>query len=293
MKSTKSLKTPSPKSLLSGVALAVALATPSTAFAFTDFGALIQRVGLQLADWGVQGEQWVETIDNYQKQYEEYRKKWADIKTEVSALISRYNEMIRGPEDGTEITVPIVKTMLLNADTSLSMRAKYYFPDDDGCKQQTAKSILGSFVGTIASAPKARLQLICFKQKELAAMATQENANYNIIITSYDTALKEMKKERPTTTGAREDLQLAFSAFTAARDNEASKHATVLAYIQSQSENLQKSQRDVEALIVRGSTGSSTVIGEAIKAKVIGDIVAGTGVRGVTGIGAGRGGYSN
>lgn len=273
----------SPKSLISLSALVGALVVPSTAFAFTDWGALAQRILLLITTEGTKA------VDYY-KTYEEWDQKRKDLMTDVSKLTEKYNELLKGPEPQDIITIDQVKAMIANPNTTPSLLAKYYFPDQTACKQ-SATSLVGSIVGSSTSSPKAMLEQICLKQKELAAMATQENLNYNIIISSYEDVIKSIKAEKPEKTGERGDVSHNLAAFIAEKEIVSGKHSTLLAYIQNQSDNLQKNQRDVEMVMMRGKSTFNPVLANAAQNAIIAGIISGTS-RGVKGVDSSRA-YAN
>jgi hypothetical protein len=285
MKFTKSLKMTSPKTAMSAIVLTATLAMPSTSFAFTDVGALIQRIAVLGITEGTK-------VADYVKTYEEWSKKWDDIKTEVSKYTEKYNAFIKGPAPADVINIAKVNAMLANSSTTPSTLANYYFNEQTACKQgSSAASLVGSIVVSVSGSPKARLEQLCIKQKELAAMATQENLNYDIIVNSYDVVLKQIKAENPTKTGERDDVALTLAHFVAAKDVEMSKHSTILAYIQNQSDNLQKTQRDVEMVMLRGKQNGGTLLGNAAQTAILTGLITGTNM-GVKGLHSSRG-YAN
>lgn len=291
MKFSKFLKMTSPKSSFRAMALTAALSMHSASvFAFTVFD-IPHTISTGLG-WIEQIGETVEQGTRWRNTYDEWNKKWEDIKTEISKYTEKYNALIKGPAPADVITVAKVNAMLSSSSTTPSTLANYYFADQTACKQGSgAASLIGSVVGSVSGSPKARLEQLCIKQKELAAMATQENLNYNTIIHSYDDVLKQIKAEKPTKTGDRDDVALTLAHFVAGRDNEMSKHTTILAYIQNQSDNLQKTQRDVEMVMMRGKQNGGTVLGNAAQTAVLTGIITGTNM-GVKGLHSSRG-YAN
>jgi hypothetical protein len=293
MKSTKSLLRIAEKSFIGTVILATTM-TWSFAVHASDSLALLQRTGITLITELTKDTQYIQDNAHYLKEVKEWKAKWDDIKTNTFDKIQDYKTTL-GERPTDEVTVTKVDTMVRGNSTSLSTVARFYFPDDTACKQGSGPasitgSLLGGVMGDATSPPKARLEQICIKQKELAAMTTQENLNFSKIIEGYDRVLEKLKNEKTTTTGQKDDVAMTLANFTATRDNEMARHNTVLAFIQNQSENLNKTQRDVEALMLRGKT-TPTVLGNATQTAIIGAALAGT-PRGIKGTDASRA-YAN
>jgi hypothetical protein len=293
MKSTKSLLRIAGKSFIATVILATTMTWSLTVHA-SDIPAMAERLVIAVETELTKDAQFIEDNAHYLKEVQEWRKKWDDIKTNTFNKIQDYKTTL-GSRPTDEVTVTKVDTMVRGSSTSLTTLASFYFPDDAACKQGSstasiAGSLLGGLMGDATSPPKARLEQICIKQKELAAMTTQENLNFSKIIEGYDRVLEKLKNENTTTTGQKDDVAMTLANFTATRDNEIARHNTVLAFIQNQSENLNKTQRDVEALMLRGKT-TPTVLGNATQTAIIGAALAGT-PRGIKGTDASRA-YAN
>lgn len=297
MKLFKSSKVAAPRSVLGSIALAAAFFLPSgvaqASVPTVDAAVAAIQAAFHVLEDGVK---WAKDFTHYAQikenidQAKAAKDKVEGINSELNAKIEEakkkaYGDLYVVPDDEV-VDIKRIELLLNKQSTTLEPFAQGYFGGQNVCSIERGIEDYSAEAVAIAKAallgaktqdhpPVARLEFNCVAQRNLAALAIQEDRNHALKMESLQKThnVATILSQKNVGDDVQQHLRQ-LATFEGAQSSEKFRHEAIVKVLNVYQDMLKRTQRDIEVVMHQGIQGKG-IISKAIATAAIGKVLGG------------------